>query len=197
MFEEIALAEAVSSALAHLSERQRRLFAAVYIEGWNYTELAAIEGRDESTIRKAVMKAKEKFIKIFSSNYPVSPSAVAYSVGRSRCTVNNQSGGSSMRELTFEEMDEVAGGDLVVAGLVIGLLGIAVTAGIAWYQHNQSQQQAAQLQQMQQLLQQLQSASPGSTVILPNGTQITIPNGVCFALDGNAIRTYSCSNVCP
>jgi RNA polymerase sigma-70 factor (ECF subfamily) len=61
MFEEIALAEAALSAMSHLSERQRRLFAAVYIEGWNYTELAAIERR---------LRGRKKNFKNFFAELP-------------------------------------------------------------------------------------------------------------------------------
>ena len=63
--EEAALSEMVSRALDKLSDRQRYLFTKVFIEGWRYTEIAATEGRNESTIRKATEKAKEKFKKYF------------------------------------------------------------------------------------------------------------------------------------
>lgn len=62
---EFAHSEALKNALDKLSEREQHLFTKVYIEGWRYTELAALEGRDESTIRKAAQRAKEKFIKFY------------------------------------------------------------------------------------------------------------------------------------
>jgi RNA polymerase sigma-70 factor (ECF subfamily) len=67
---EVAFSEAVKFAISKLSERQQYLFTKIYIEGWRFTELAAAEGRDESTIRKAALKAKEKFVKFFAPNYP-------------------------------------------------------------------------------------------------------------------------------
>ena len=63
--DDFAMSDAVARAMDKLSERQRYLLTKVYIEGWRYTELAAQEGRDESTIRKATEKAKEKFINNF------------------------------------------------------------------------------------------------------------------------------------
>ena len=63
---QLVVSDAVAKALAPLSDRERYLLAKVCIEGWLYTELAAIEGRDESTIRKATDRAKKKFIKNYS-----------------------------------------------------------------------------------------------------------------------------------
>jgi RNA polymerase sigma-70 factor (ECF subfamily) len=62
---EYALSDAVLRAMDKLSERQRYLFTKVYIEGWKFTELAKLEERDESTIRKAAERAKE----IFKNNF--------------------------------------------------------------------------------------------------------------------------------
>ena len=66
-----AVKDAVARALDQLSERQRHLFTKVFLEGWTYTELAAQEGRHESTIRKATEKEKEKFLMFFSADYPI------------------------------------------------------------------------------------------------------------------------------
>ena len=63
--DDFAMSDAVACAMDKLSERQHYLLTKVYIEGWRYTELAVQEGRDESTIRKATEKAKEKFINNF------------------------------------------------------------------------------------------------------------------------------------
>ena len=56
---------------AALSERQRYLINKVVIEGWSYTELAAREGKHESTIRKATEKAKNKLMKNLQIDYPI------------------------------------------------------------------------------------------------------------------------------
>jgi len=66
-----AAKDAVTRALDKLSERQRHLITKVYLEGWSYIELAAQEGRHESTIRKATEKAKVKFLMFFSGDYPI------------------------------------------------------------------------------------------------------------------------------
>ena len=58
----VAEADAVNRVMDKLSERQRYLLNKVYGEGWRYTEIAAQEGKDESTIRKASDKAKQKFL---------------------------------------------------------------------------------------------------------------------------------------
>ena len=63
---QLVISDAVEKALAPLSDRERYLLTKVCIEGWRYTELAAIEGRDESTIRKATDRAKKKFVKNYS-----------------------------------------------------------------------------------------------------------------------------------
>ena len=61
----LAESDAVSRALAKLSDRQRHLITMIYIEGWSFAELARAEGRDESTIRKATNVAVEKFKKLY------------------------------------------------------------------------------------------------------------------------------------
>ena len=56
--------EAVSRAMSHLTERQQYLIRKTCLEGWKYTELAALEGVDESAIRHAVNRAKAKLKKM-------------------------------------------------------------------------------------------------------------------------------------
>lgn len=55
--------EAVSRAMSHLTERQQYLVQKCLLEGWSYTDLAAIEGKDESAIRHAVDRAIKKLRK--------------------------------------------------------------------------------------------------------------------------------------
>ena len=52
--------EAVRNAMACLSERQQYLIRKCFMEGWSYTDLAKLEGKDESAIRHAVDRAKKK-----------------------------------------------------------------------------------------------------------------------------------------
>ena len=52
--------ELISHAMACLSDRQQYLIHKCFLEGWSYTELAALEGKDESAIRHAVDRAKKK-----------------------------------------------------------------------------------------------------------------------------------------
>ena len=52
--------EAVRNAMACLSERQQYLIRKCFMEGWSYTDLAALEGKDESAVRHAVDRAKTK-----------------------------------------------------------------------------------------------------------------------------------------
>lgn len=52
--------EAVGNAMACLSERQQCLIRKCFMEGWSYTDLAALEGKDESAVRHAVDRAKKK-----------------------------------------------------------------------------------------------------------------------------------------
>ena len=58
--------EAVSRAMSHLTERQQYLIRKIYLEGWKFTEIAAIEGVDESAIRHAVKRAKDRLKKVLS-----------------------------------------------------------------------------------------------------------------------------------
>lgn len=52
--------------MSHLTERQQYLIRKTCLEGWKYTELAALEGVDESAIRHAVNRAKDKLKKYLS-----------------------------------------------------------------------------------------------------------------------------------
>ena len=56
--------EAVSRAMSELTERQQYLIRKIYLEGWKFTEIAALEGVDESAIRHAVKRAKERLKKV-------------------------------------------------------------------------------------------------------------------------------------
>ena len=56
--------ETVSRAMSHLTERQQYLIRKIYLEGWKFTEIAALEGVDESAIRHAVKRAKERLKKV-------------------------------------------------------------------------------------------------------------------------------------
>ena len=58
--------ETVSRAMSHLTERQQYLIQKVCLEGWSYTDLAALEGVDESAIRHAVKRAKDRLKKVLS-----------------------------------------------------------------------------------------------------------------------------------
>lgn len=58
--------EAVNHAMSQLSERQQYLIQKCCIEGWSYTDLAKLEGKDESAIRHAVNRAKDKLKKFLS-----------------------------------------------------------------------------------------------------------------------------------
>ena len=58
--------ETVSRAMSHLTERQQYLIQKVCLEGWSYTDLAALEGVDESAIRHAVNRAKDRLKKVLS-----------------------------------------------------------------------------------------------------------------------------------
>lgn len=58
--------EAVSKAMSQLNERQQYLIQKCCIEGWSYTDLAKLEGKDESAIRHAVNRAKDKLKKFLS-----------------------------------------------------------------------------------------------------------------------------------
>ena len=56
--------ETVSRAMSHLTERQQYLIRKIYLEGWKFTEIAALEGVDESAIRHAVKRAKDRLKKV-------------------------------------------------------------------------------------------------------------------------------------
>lgn len=60
---DLIASETVSRAMSHLTERQQYLIRKTCLEGWKYTELAALEGVDESAIRQAVNRAKNKLKK--------------------------------------------------------------------------------------------------------------------------------------
>lgn len=61
---DLIASETVSRAMSHLTERQQYLIHKTCLEGWKYTELAALEGVDESAIRHAVNRAKNKLKKM-------------------------------------------------------------------------------------------------------------------------------------
>jgi RNA polymerase sigma-70 factor (ECF subfamily) len=63
---DLIASETVSRAMSHLTERQQYLIRKTCLEGWKYTELAALEGVDESAIRHAVNRAKDKLKKYLS-----------------------------------------------------------------------------------------------------------------------------------
>lgn len=63
---DLIASETVSRAISHLTERQQYLVRKCFLEGWSYTDLAAIEGVDESAIRHAVNRAKNKLKKYLS-----------------------------------------------------------------------------------------------------------------------------------
>ena len=54
----------VSRIMSHLTERQQYVVRKTCLEGWKYTELAALEGVDESNIRRVANRAKAKLKKI-------------------------------------------------------------------------------------------------------------------------------------
>ena len=55
--------EVIGQAMSCLNERQQYLIRKCLFEGWSYTDLAALEGKDESAIRHAVDRAKKKLRK--------------------------------------------------------------------------------------------------------------------------------------
>lgn len=55
--------EVIVHAMSCLNERQQYLIRKCLLEGWSYTDLAAMEGKDESAIRHAVDRAKKKLRK--------------------------------------------------------------------------------------------------------------------------------------
>lgn len=57
---ELISSETIGHAMSQLNERQQYLIHKCFLEGWSYTDLAALEGKDESAIRHAVNRAKKK-----------------------------------------------------------------------------------------------------------------------------------------
>ena len=62
--------DAIRRNISCLSERQQYLVQKICLDGWKYSEIAALEGKDESAIRHATERAKTK-IKKFLSDRPV------------------------------------------------------------------------------------------------------------------------------
>lgn len=58
--------EVISHAMSCLSDRQQYLIRKCFLEGWSYTELAALEGKDESAIRHSVDRAKKRLKQFLS-----------------------------------------------------------------------------------------------------------------------------------
>ena len=58
--------EAVGHVMSLLTDRQQYLIRKCFIEGWSYSDLAALEGVDESAIRHAVNRAKNRLKKVIS-----------------------------------------------------------------------------------------------------------------------------------
>lgn len=71
--------QAVATAFAGLSKRQRFLIEAVVLDGYSFAELARVEHKDESAIRHAYTRAIKRARKILEADHPESTSAVAYS----------------------------------------------------------------------------------------------------------------------
>lgn len=63
---ELMSSETIGHAMSQLNERQQYLIRKCFLEGWSYTGLAALEGKDESAIRHAVNRAKDKLKKALS-----------------------------------------------------------------------------------------------------------------------------------
>lgn len=63
---DILSTETVSRAMANLTERQQYLIRKCCLEGWSYTDLAALEGVDESAIRRSVNRAKSRLKNVLS-----------------------------------------------------------------------------------------------------------------------------------
>ena len=61
---ELIDSEVVGHVMSFLTDRQQYLIRKCFIEGWSYTDLAALEGVDESAIRHAVKRAKERLKKV-------------------------------------------------------------------------------------------------------------------------------------
>lgn len=69
--------QAVATAFAGLSERQRFLIEAVVLDGYSFAELARAEHKDESAIRHAYNRAIKRARKILEADRPESTSGVA------------------------------------------------------------------------------------------------------------------------
>ena len=63
---EMISAETVQRAMSCLSARQQYLVQKICLEGWKYTELATLEGKDESAIRHATERAIARIKKFFT-----------------------------------------------------------------------------------------------------------------------------------
>lgn len=55
--------EGYEELVSSLNERQKYLIRKCYVEGYSYSEIARLESKDESAIRKAVKRALEKIRK--------------------------------------------------------------------------------------------------------------------------------------
>ncbi len=66
LIENLIESEVIRDAMSHLSQRQEYLIRKCCLEGWSFSELARQEGKDESAIRHAVSRAKEKLKKHLS-----------------------------------------------------------------------------------------------------------------------------------
>lgn len=70
--------EAVATAFAGLSERQRFLIEAVVLDGYSFVEIARAENKDESAIRHAYNRAIKRARKVLEADRPESTCGVAY-----------------------------------------------------------------------------------------------------------------------
>lgn len=70
--------QAVATAFAGLSERQRFLIEAVVLDGYSFAEMARAENKDESAIRHAYNRAIRRARKILEADRPESSFGVAY-----------------------------------------------------------------------------------------------------------------------
>ena len=70
--------QAVATAFASLSERQRFLIEAVVLDGYSFAEMARAEHKDESAIRHAYNRAIRRARKILEADRPESSFGVAY-----------------------------------------------------------------------------------------------------------------------
>lgn len=61
-------AVAVRDALARLPERQRRLLALVYLDGFSLAETAAMTGQSVSAIKTALWRARAAFAKSYGAD---------------------------------------------------------------------------------------------------------------------------------